>query len=94
MARVFSTTSQSQPQHLLPGLQFWPRFLSPLEQNVLLAASLHKLDSLETRRWRQRRKDHFSSRNHTGSPSGHANLDIFKLFAPDELYDFQEVGLF
>src|SRR5688572_18021025 len=42
------------------GFTFWPRFLSTREQSLLLAAALSKLDSLETRHWRQKRKAFFA----------------------------------
>jgi alkylated DNA repair protein alkB family protein 7 len=66
-----------------PGLLFWPKYFTSEEQRTLLLASLRKLDSLETRLARKKRKDFWKS-----NPVGSTN--VLKIFAPDELYEFEE----
>ncbi|KAF9483856.1 hypothetical protein BDN70DRAFT_826693 [Pholiota conissans] len=67
-----------------PGFHFWPSYFSSEEQDVLLAASLYKLDNTEPRPFRRRRKDYWKSQlvHDSGFPHD--------LFAPDNMYDFQK----
>lgn len=74
---------------IVPGLIFWPSYFSLDEQKTLLAASLYKLDSLESRQARRKRQDFQRSQLSKGLSD--ANKDIATLFAPDALYEFQEV---
>ncbi|KAF9567587.1 hypothetical protein CPC08DRAFT_703119 [Agrocybe pediades] len=89
--RYHSSGSLEARQHLIGNnLVFWPEYFSSTEQRILLSASLHKLDSTESRQARKKRKDYW--RNHPisieagGGGHGHAS----SLFAPDSLYEFQE----
>lgn len=77
--------SYSTPTYPL-GFRFWPSYFSTEEQRILLVASLHKLDSTETRQFRRRRKEFMKSETNPRS----SNLN--DLFAPDHLYDFQKAG--
>lgn len=74
---------------IIPGLTFWPSYFSLDEQKTLLAASLYKLDSLESRQTRRKRRDFQRSQLSTGMSD--TNNNIVSLFAPDSLYEFQEV---
>lgn len=71
-----------------PGLFFWPKYFTSEEQRTLLAACLHKLDSLETRQARKKRSDFWKS-NAVGSTTS-----LLGMFAPDELYGFEEARLY
>lgn len=70
------------------GLFFWPKYFTKEEQRTLLLASLHKLDNLETRQARKMRRDFWKSIP-VGSPTS-----LLKMFAPDELYEFEEARSF
>ena len=74
------------PRH---GFTFFPQFFSRKEQNLLLSASLKVLDSLDTRLTRRRRADFFKSKPLQSSDTA----DPMELFAPEDLYPFQEVSL-
>ncbi len=69
---------------------FLPNFYSPSEQRILLSAALQRLDSLETRQYRRRRKEHLSQSLQTDSKS----TSIQDVFLPDEFYCFEDVRLF
>ncbi|ETW78318.1 hypothetical protein HETIRDRAFT_127322 [Heterobasidion irregulare TC 32-1] len=64
---------------------FFPKFLDLTEQHTLLHAALHKLDSLENRALRRRRKDFLSTR----SPIPETAQTVEDFF-PDQYYDFHE----
>ncbi|KAI0636790.1 hypothetical protein C8Q77DRAFT_1094645 [Trametes polyzona] len=64
---------------------FHPDFFTVQEQCVLLKAALRKLDSMESSRYRRRRKEFLR----TSAPAGTQD-SVQGLFLPDELYDFQE----
>ncbi|KAF8163168.1 hypothetical protein B0H34DRAFT_651161 [Crassisporium funariophilum] len=86
--RLIHTKSPSSICPPLPqGFSLWPRFLSRAEQSMLLAASLHKLDALDTRRIRRSREDFMRSRTPILGPKSE---NVMGLFAPDEFYEFQE----
>lgn len=70
------------------AFSFFPEFFSRKEQGLLLSASLKILDSLDTRLARRRRADFFRS-----EPPRSSDTDPLELFAPDDLYHFQEVSL-
>ncbi|KAI0050903.1 hypothetical protein FA95DRAFT_1580977 [Auriscalpium vulgare] len=72
-SRPYSTADFPADFHLLPD------FFDIDEQNVLLAAALQKLDSMEPRAMRRRRKDYLALGRHADSK-----------FLPDELYQFEE----
>src|SRR6266545_1719676 len=77
--RSLSNISDGHP----PGFFFWPRYFTNEEQRTLLEASLYKLDGLETRRARKKRRQYWESKL-----VGSSNL--LEVFAPDELYEFEE----
>jgi hypothetical protein len=66
---------------------FFPQFFSRKEQRLLLSASLKILDSSDTRLTRRKRADFFNSK----LPQSN-DTDPMELFAPDDLYHFQEVS--
>ena len=65
----------------------FPKFLDLTEQHTLLHAALHKLDALENRALRRRRKDFLSTR----SPIPETAQTVEDFF-PDQYYDFHEVS--
>lgn len=67
---------------------FFPQFFSRKEQRLLLSASLKVLDSTDTRLTRRRRADFFKSK----LPQSNDTDPIMEIFAPDDLYHFQEVS--
>jgi Rad3-related DNA helicase len=67
---------------------FFPQFFSKKEQRLLLSASLKILDSSDTRLTRRRRAEFFKSK----LPQSN-DTNPMELFAPDNLYHFQEVSL-
>ncbi|KAF8969927.1 hypothetical protein BDZ97DRAFT_1653154 [Flammula alnicola] len=73
-----------------PGFRFWPTYFSNAEQQILLAASLHKLDSTETRQTRRRRKEFWKSKLNPASPRNFNSVS--DLFAPDDMYEFQKAS--
>ncbi|PPQ77532.1 hypothetical protein CVT25_011329 [Psilocybe cyanescens] len=75
--------------HQFPdGFSYWPNYFTNKEQRTLLSASLYKLDSSETRQSRVKRKEYWKSR----SNDDQTELDPpATLFAPDDMYEFQEV---
>ena len=76
--------------HPYPGhaFTFFQQFFSREEQRLLLSASLKILDSSDTRITRRRRADFFKSKLSQSN-----DTDPMELFAPDDLYHFQEVSL-
>ncbi|EDR11316.1 uncharacterized protein LACBIDRAFT_316029 [Laccaria bicolor S238N-H82] len=73
----------------VPGFTLWSKFLTRSEQWTLLAASLHKLDSMGPRKGRRLRQEHFKTK-FNGSPPEMGEGSLQNLFAPDGLYEFQE----
>ncbi|KAG1736740.1 hypothetical protein EDB19DRAFT_1720033 [Suillus lakei] len=73
------TRSASLPE----GFKFFPEFLSPTEQRILLSAALSKLDSTETKQARKQRRDFLASH-----PQRHCAIE--DVFLPDAYYNFQE----
>lgn len=65
----------------------FPKFLDLTEQHTLLRAAIYKLDSLENRALRRRRKDFLSTR----SPIPDTAQTVEDFF-PDQYYDFHEVS--
>jgi hypothetical protein len=76
------------PQPLASSFKFWPTFLSIKEQQVLLRASLQRLDAMDSVPTQRKRRKHLSS-----CPVQPNSADLQGYFAPDELYDFHEVQL-
>lgn len=74
----------------LPGhaFAFFPQFFSRREQRLLLSASLKILDSSDTRLSRRTRAAFFKSKLSQSN-----DTDPMELFAPDDLYHFQDVSL-
>lgn len=70
---------------------FYPAFLSPEEQDVLLSASLQKLDAAITPS-RDVRKLRKAWRAEVAGNTASTNSP-FSTFLPDDLYDFEEVSL-
>lgn len=66
---------------------FLPNFYSPSEQRILLSAALQKLDALENRQYRRRRKEYLQQ----NPVIGRHGTSIQDGFLPDELYCFEEV---
>jgi hypothetical protein len=79
--RLFTNLRESRSERP-PGLFFWPKYFTSEEQRTLLAACLHKLDNLETRQARKKRKVFWKP-----SPVGSTTTTMF---APDGLYEFEE----
>lgn len=77
----------SRPYPPGSAFTFLPEFFSRKEQNLLLSASLKLLDSSDTRLDRRKRADFFKSKSPQSS-----DMDPMELFAPDDLYRFQEVS--
>ena len=80
----FSTKATRLP----PDFTFFPNFFTVEEQCVLLKASLKKLDSMESGKFRRKRREFL--RSHSSQPSADP---VQALFLPDEYYDFQEACL-
>ena len=69
---------------------FHPDLFTVQEQQVLLTAALQKLDAVESRQFRQRRKQYMANANH-GIASQLTPQSVQGLFLPDEYYSFEEV---
>jgi alkylated DNA repair protein alkB family protein 7 len=82
-SRLFTNLGHT-PLEYPPDLYFWPKYLTSEEQRTLLAACLHKLDNIESRQARKKRRDFWKS-NRVGPKSS-----LVEMFAPDELYEFEE----
>lgn len=86
---IFKNPTRSNSTLCHPDFTLWPNFFTPCEQQTLLTAALKKLDSMESRQFRRRRKE---TKLSLADPSDVASLQ--DLFFPEEYYDFQEVALF
>lgn len=85
--RAYSSGRPSPPEEHVGGIKFWPAYLQPEEQRLLLQASLHKLDNAESIRSRKKRRAYLKS-----LPSKVAEPDSLQnCFFPDDYYEFQEV---
>lgn len=80
--RTYSHNHSSQ--NFPTGFTFLPAYFTVSEQMLLLEASLHKLDSCDTRGQRKRRSTYWTTNTH---PRNLPN----DVFAPDHLYAFEEV---
>ncbi len=68
---------------------FWyPHFFDQAEQHALLSAALRKLDAVEPRASRKRRRDFLAARRQD-QPKDVGDLE--NVFLPDDLYHFEEV---
>ncbi|EKM82799.1 hypothetical protein AGABI1DRAFT_53280 [Agaricus bisporus var. burnettii JB137-S8] len=84
--RAYSSGRPSPPEEHVGGIKFWPAYLQPEEQRLLLQASLHKLDNAESIRSRKKRRAYLKS-----LPSKVAESDSLQnCFFPDDYYEFQE----
>ena len=81
--RVFTTIAHESSENL-PGFHFWPNYFTKEEQRTLLLACLHKLDTLDIRQVRRKRRDFWKS-----NPV-RSTMSLLEMFAPDELYAFEE----
>ena len=77
---------------------WYPRFFDRVEQHALLSAALRKLDAVEPRASRKRRRDFLAARRQDSddSDSDHQPKeigDMKNVFLPDDLYHFEEVRL-
>lgn len=79
--RQLATSSSQYPE----DFSFYPGFFTAAEQCILLKAALKKLDSMESGKYRRRRREYL--RNNPPTATGDSVQD---LFLPDEYYDFQE----
>jgi hypothetical protein len=96
--------SRSLPRHHVSGLRaafssptddfrWFPRFFDPVEQHTLLSAALRKLDAVEPRASRKRRRDFLASQQRQDPPKRTAGV-LENAFLPDDLYRFEEVRHF
>ncbi|TBU35794.1 hypothetical protein BD309DRAFT_955470 [Dichomitus squalens] len=75
----------TQATRLPPDFTLFPNFFTVDEQCLLLKASLKKLDTMESGKFRRRRRQFLQSYN----PQPSVN-PVQALFLPDDFYDFQE----
>ncbi|KAI1794536.1 hypothetical protein LXA43DRAFT_109549 [Ganoderma leucocontextum] len=83
--RVSCRRLGTQVTQLHPGFTIYPNFFTEDEQCALLRASLKKLDSMESGKFRRRRREFLRN-----SPSQPSADPVQALFLPDEFYEFQE----
>jgi alkylated DNA repair protein alkB family protein 7 len=69
------------------GIRFWPAYLQPNEQRILLRASLHKLDNSESIKSRKKRRAYLKAL----PPDASESDNVQSCFLPDDYYEFQEV---
>ena len=81
-ARQISLKADGYPRNFI----FFPTFFSEQEQRLLLSASLARLDKVESRQYRRRRKEFLLTR-----PTEHARVQ--DVFLPDDCYCFEEVSI-
>jgi hypothetical protein len=67
---------------------WYPHFFDRVEQHALLSAALRKLDAVEPRASRKRRRDFLAARQQDRSKD---IGDLKNAFLPDDLYHFEEV---
>lgn len=72
--------------HIHPHFTFLPKFFDLREQRVLLRASLEKLNSMEPRAHKRRRKEVQSTSANQLMEDGLENV-----FLPDDYYQFEDV---
>src|SRR5258708_5515563 len=81
--RVHLSGQSSSPEEYIGGVKFWPAYLQPEEQRILLRASLHKLDNVENIRSRKKRRAYLKS-----LPSRVPESDsVLSCFLPDDYYE-------
>ncbi|CAL1704994.1 unnamed protein product [Somion occarium] len=85
--RSLSTVTASGPTTPSEHFIFHPDFFSEREQKILLSASLEKLDAVESRDFRRRRKEYRSKHSAQGDLVA---LRLEDIFLPDEYYCFEE----
>jgi hypothetical protein len=89
--RLCSTVSRrysTLPAFPTDDFLWYPRFFDQVEQHALLSAALRKLDAVEPRASRKRRRDFLAARRQD-EPKDIG--DLKDAFLPDELYHFEEV---
>jgi hypothetical protein len=89
--RLCSTVSRrysTLPAFPTDDFLWYPRFFDRVEQHALLSAALRKLDAVEPRASRKRRRDFLAARRQD-EPKDIG--DLKDAFLPDELYHFEEV---
>ena len=80
---------------------WYPRFFDQVEQHALLSAALRKLDAVEPRASRKRRRDFLAARRQDSDSDSDSDSvhqpkeigDLKNVFLPDDLYHFEEVRL-
>ena len=92
--RLCSTVSRRYSGSTLPAFPtddflWYPRFFDRVEQHALLSAALRKLDAVEPRASRKRRRDFLAARGRQDQPEDIG--DLKNVFLPDDLYHFEEV---
>jgi alkylated DNA repair protein alkB homolog 7 len=72
---------------------WYPRFFDQVEQHALLSAALRKLDAVEPRASRKRRRDFLAAAqaHRQDQPKDMIIGDLKNAFLPDDLYHFEEV---
>jgi hypothetical protein len=89
--RLCSTVSRrysTLPAFPTDDFLWYPRFFDQVEQYALLSAALRKLDAVEPRASRKRRRDFLAARRQDQSKD---IGDMKNAFLPDDLYHFEEV---
>ena len=74
---------------------WYPHFFDRVEQHALLSAALRKLDAVEPRASRKRRRDFLAARRPEDQDQDQRQPkdigDLRHAFLPDDLYHFEEV---
>lgn len=89
--RLCSTVSRrysTLPAFPTDDFLWYPHFFDHVEQHALLSAALRKLDAVEPRASRKRRRDFLAARRQD-QPKDIG--DLKNVFLPDDLYHFEEV---
>jgi alkylated DNA repair protein alkB homolog 7 len=90
--RLCSTVSRrysTLPAFPTEDFLWYPHFFDQGEQHALLSAALRKLDGVEPRASRKRRRDFLAARRQDRQPKDIG--DMKNAFLPDHLYHFEEV---
>ena len=91
--RHYSTLSRrysTLPKFPTNDFLWYPRFFNQAEQHALLSAALRKLDAVEPRASRKRRRDFLAARQQV-QPEDIIIGDLKNAFLPDDFYHFEEV---
>lgn len=98
VSRPYATRPSSRAflgEQLPQDFTFLPQFLDAREQRVLLGACLAKLDAMESREFRKRRRLHLQQAHAQSPPDnasdGQTETDSVEgLFLPDAFYEFHQ----